>query len=243
MNQRRIVAATPLLFALLAVSDLCADTFPADGGDIVITPITHASVQLEHHGTVIQVDPWSNGDYSRAKAADLILITGAENDHLDPDAIRNIRKWDTAIVIPAAAKDKVPDGVVLENGNTTSAAGITVEAIASYDLIPGEPFHPKGRGNGYVIRLGGKRIYISGVTECVPEVRGLWNIDVAFVSMNLPHGRMTPAAAASCVALFNPKVVYPYHYRTGNVLEFRNDLQGRPVDVRLADWYPATSTR
>jgi L-ascorbate metabolism protein UlaG (beta-lactamase superfamily) len=230
--------------AILFVAVACgADTFPASGGDITITPITHASVQLEHGGMVIQVDPWSNGDYSHAKSADLILITGAENDHLDPDAIRKIRKPGAPIVIPAAAKDKVPDGIVIENGQAKNVAGIRVEAIASYDLIPGNPFHPKGRGNGYVVTLGDKRIYFSGVTECVPEVQALRNIDVAFVVMNSLNGRMTPAAAASCVATFNPKVVYPYHYRTGNVSEFKSALQGKPVEVRLADWYPVATAK
>jgi L-ascorbate metabolism protein UlaG (beta-lactamase superfamily) len=238
---RRLILIVSFLSVLLAVPAFCADKFPASGGDITITPITHASVQLEHSGIVIQVDPWSDGDYSHAKSADLILITGAENDHLDPDAIRKIRKPGTVIVIPAAAKDKVPDGIVIENNQVKNVAGIRVEAIASYDLIPGTPFHPKGRGNGYVITLGDKRIYFSGVTECVPEIQTLRNIDVAFVVMNSPNGRMTPAAAASCVLAFEPKVVYPYHYRTGNVSEFKTALEGKPVDVRLGDWYPVAA--
>lgn len=238
---RRLIPVVSCVSVLFAIPAFCADKFPAIGGDITITPITHASVQLEHGGMVIQVDPWSNGDYSHARNADLILITGAENDHLDPDAIRKIRKQGTAIVIPAAAKDKVPDGTVIENGEVKSVAGIRVEAIASYDLIPGAPFHPKGRGNGYVITLGDKRIYFSGVTECVPEVQALRNIDVAFVVMSSPNGRMTPAAAASCVATFKPKVVYPYHYRTGNVEDFKAALEGKPVDVRLGEWYPVAA--
>jgi L-ascorbate metabolism protein UlaG (beta-lactamase superfamily) len=207
-------------------------------GDIEITPITHASVQLEYAATVIQVDPWSKGDYSHAKPADLILITGAENDHFDLAAIGKIRKPGAPVVIPAAAKEKLPDGTVIANGETKTIAGIKVEATAAYDLIPGEPFHPKGRGNGYVVTLDGKRLYFAGVTECVPEMQSLENIDGAFLSMNLPHGRMTPGAAADCVKIFKPKVVYPYHYRDGKVTEFRDALKGQPVEVRLRDWYP-----
>ena len=196
MTRRSLLTLGVCLGIPFAISAFETDTFPASGGDIRITPITHASVQLEYGGIVVQADPWSSGDYTRAKAADLILITGVENDHLDLNAIQKIRKPETRIVIPAAARDKVPDGIVMENGDTKDVAGVRVESIASYDLIPGEPFHPKGRGNGYVITLGGKRIYLSGVTVCVPEVQALKNIDVAFVSMNLPHGRMTPSAAA-----------------------------------------------
>lgn len=210
-------------------------------GDVEITPITHASVQLEYAGKVIQVDPWSKGDYSHAKLADLILITGAENDHFDLAAIGKIRKPGAPVVIPAVAKQKLPDGTVIANGETKTIAGVQVEAIAAYDLIPGEPFHPKGRGNSYVITLGGKRLFFSGVTECVPEMQSLENIDGAFLSMNLPHGRMTPVAAADCVKIFKPKIVYPYHYREGKVTEFKDALKGQPIEVRLRNWYPASA--
>ena len=108
-----------------------------------------------------------------------------------------------------------------------------------YDLIPGDPFHPKGRGNGYVVTLGGKRIYFAGVTECTPEMQALEDIEVAFLSMNLPHGRMTPSAAADCVRIFKPRVVYPYHYNEEQiVVAFRDALKDDPVEVRSGAWYP-----
>ncbi len=227
------------LITILTVFPIFAgDRFPAAGGDIEITPIQHASVQLEYSGKVIQVDPWRQGDYSQAKKADLIVVTGAENDHLDPEAIAKIRKPGAPIVMPAAGKEKAPDGIVINNGETKTVAGISIEAVAAYDLIPGDPFHPKGRGNSYIITLGGQRLYIGGVGECVPEVQALKRIDIAFLSFNLPHGRMTPAAAADCVKTFKPRVVYPYHYREGKVQDFKDALRNEPVDVRLAKWYP-----
>ena len=202
-----------------------------------VTPIYHASVQLEYAGKVIQVDPSSKGDYSGALPADLILITGAENDHLDPPQVAKIRKPGAPVVIPAVGKEKVPDGTVLANGESKDIAGVRVEAIPAYDLIPGDPFHPKGRGYAYIVMLGGERILIGGVGECVEELRAVTNIDIAFLSMNLPHGRMTPEAAAACVKSFHPKVVYPYHYRDGNVEKFKTALEGSGVEVRLAKWY------
>jgi len=228
-----------ILPLLIAAPVFCADRIPAQGGDIVINPITHATVEIDYNGKVIYVDPWSQGDFSHTPPADLILITGAENDHLDTKAIAKVRKSAAVpVVIPAAGKDQVPDGVVMENGQQKDVAGIRIEAVPAYDLIPGNPFHPKGRGNGYIVTLGGKRLYFGGVTECVPEVRALTGIDVAFLAMNLPHGRMTMTAAADCVKSFKPKIVYPYHYRTGKVEEFKAALAGEPVDVRLAEWYP-----
>jgi L-ascorbate metabolism protein UlaG (beta-lactamase superfamily) len=217
---------------------MSADRIPASGGDIEITPITHASVQLVYAGKVIQVDPWRNGNYAHALPADLILVTGAENDHLDIEAIAKIRKPGAPIVISEGSKEKEPEGIVLANGATKDFDGIRVESVAAYDLIPGDPFHPKGRGNGYVVTLGGKRIYLSGVTECTDEVKALHNIDVAFVAMNLPHGRMTMSAAAACMETYKPGIVYPYHYRDAKLQEFKAALAGKPIDVRLAAWYP-----
>jgi len=101
----------------------------------------------------------------------------------------------------------------------------------------GQLFHDKGRGNGYVVTLGGKRIYIAGDTEGIPEMRALKNIDVAFVPMNLPY-TMTPAEAAVAVKTFRPRIVYPYHYSDSDVKAFAAALKGETgIEVRLRNWY------
>ena len=100
----------------------------------------------------------------------------------------------------------------------------------------GQLFHTKGRGNGYIVTLGDKRIYIAGDTECTPEMKALKNIDVAFIPMNLPY-TMPPTEAADCVKAFKPKVVYPYHYMGQDLNVFKNALNGSGVDVRIRDWY------
>jgi L-ascorbate metabolism protein UlaG (beta-lactamase superfamily) len=257
----RAAILTTVAVAVLTVSAIAADRIPAAGGDIEITPLIHSSVQIEHAGKVIQVDPWSLGDLSRAKPADLIVITDDVGHHLDVKAIAQLRKPGAPVIIAANGKSKVPDGVVLANGEATDAAGFKVEAIAAYDIKPGEPSHPKGESNGYVIAVGGKRIYLAGVTECVAEVRALRNIDVAFIPMNIPLERMTPAAAAECTKAIAPKIVYVYHYdqqlaaRMTNpraaaqgpagglsiaqsLQAFKDALRGQLIDVRDGDWYP-----
>ena len=245
-----------------AISAAPADRYPANGGDIEITPFLHSSVQIEHAGKVIQVDPWSVADLSRAKQADLILVTDDPVHHLDPKAIQRLRKAGAPVVIPAKGKDRVPDGTVLANGASATLAGIRVESIAAYDLTPGDPVHPKGEANGYLITLGGKRVYFAGVTECTPETRALKNIDVAFMPMNIPPARMTPSAAADCVKALKPKAVYVTHYDNTSAARFtdpkapqRNNpggltvpqtlnafkeaLKNEAVEVRLPDWYAA----
>ncbi len=255
-----LAALAPTLYAM------AGDSFPATGGDIQITPIIHSSVQIEHAGKVIQIDPWSVGDLSRAKRADLILITDDVGHHLDVKAIQQLRKPGAPVIIAANGKSRIPDGIVLANGESTTAAGVHVESVAAYDIKPGPPEHPKGEANGYVVTLGGKRIYFAGVTECVPEVKSLKNIDVAFMPMNIPVERMMPAAAAECTKTLKPKVVYLYHYdqdyasRAVNpearpqglpggmtvaqsLDAFRDAMKGEATEVRMAQWYPPRQTR
>jgi L-ascorbate metabolism protein UlaG (beta-lactamase superfamily) len=249
------------LLSATLVSSAADDRVPAAGGDIVIHPLAHASVQLEHAGTVIQVDPWSRADLSAARPADLILITDADTGmhHLDPAAIQRLRKPGAPVLIPAAGRASVADGITIANGEQRDLLGLRIEAVAAYDLTPGEPYHPKGEANGYVVTIGGKRIYFAGVTECVPEMRALRNIDVAFVPMNLPQGRMTPAAVADCLRALKPKVAYPYHFDQGyiprlsgrgaapaagdrtagdTVRSLADLLRAEPIDIRPGDWYP-----
>lgn len=254
---------TTLAAMLLASTSLClfADSFPAEIGEIEITPLIHSSVQLEYGDIVVQVDPWGLIDLSHAKKADLMLITDNPGHHLDPDAIAELRTPNTSIVIAANGESSVPDGIVLANGEIVKIAGITVEAVAAYDIIPGAPEHPKGDANGYVLTLGGKRLFFAGVTECVDEVKALKDIDVAFMPMNIPRGRMTPAAAADCTKILDPTVVYTYHFDQDYARRLTNPdyggselpggisvaesldlfeaaLEGSGIDFRRGNWYP-----
>jgi len=256
------LALSALVATLLTITLGAADRFPATGGDIEITPIIHSSLQIEHAGKVIQIDPWSAGDLSNAKMADLILISDDPGHHLDGKAIAKLRKPGAPVVIPASGKKVVPDGIVLNNGETTTQAGVVIESIAAYDLKPGAPEHPKGDANGYVLTIGGKRIYLAGVTECVAEVKAVKNIDIAFMPMNIPPERMTPADAAECTKIIKPKVVYINHYdqdyaaRATNpkaaqpglpsgmtiaqtVQAFKDALKGTGIEFRDGAWYPA----
>jgi L-ascorbate metabolism protein UlaG (beta-lactamase superfamily) len=221
-----------------------ANAIPASGGNISITPIKHASLQIEYANHVIQVDPISTNNNAMAIQADIILVTDIHGDHMDAAAIQMLRKPDASVVVPAAVADalgaKLPTPTVLANGQSKTLYGIAIEAVPMYNLqrgpSAGQLFHTKGRGNGYVLTMGGKRIYIAGDTECTPEMKALKNIDVAFLPMNLPY-TMTPAEAADCTKAFMPKIVYPYHYMGQNTQEFADALKGTTVQVRLEDWY------
>ncbi len=216
------------------------ETFPTKAGDVRITPIRHASLMLEGGGKVIHVDPWSQANYEGLPKADLVLITDIHGDHMDPKAHPNVLKEGAQIFAPAAVQQTVTQAAVIRNGEKKSFGAWTIEAVPMYNLqrgpSPGKLFHDKGRGNGYVLTYGGKRFYISGDTEGVPEMRELKDIDVAFVCMNLPY-TMPPAEAADAVKAFKPKVVYPYHYRESDVSQFQKALEGTGIEVRSRNWY------
>ena len=223
-----------------------ANVIPATGGNISITPIKHASLQIDYNNRVIQVDPISTNDNSKAAKGDIVLITDIHGDHMDSKAIEMLRKPGGVVVAPAAVRDalagKSDNITVLANGEKKDFNGINIEAVPMYNLVrgpsAGQFFHTKGRGDGFVLTMGGKRIYIAGDTECTPEMKALKNIDVAFLPMNLPY-TMTPAEAADCVKAFRPKIVYPYHYMGQKPQEFADALKGTPgVEVRLQNWYP-----
>ena len=234
----RMLAAFLLLAGSLWAQ---ADTFQTSLGELKITPVRHGSVMLEVGGKAWHIDPWSQADYSSLPKADVILITDIHGDHMDPKAIEQVRKGSTVIVAPAAVAKTVTEAKVLNNGESTTIGGVKIEAVPMYNLKrgpePGKRFHDKGRGNGYVLNVGDTRVYFSGDTEAVAEMKALEDIDVAFVCMNLPY-TMPPEEAAEGVKAFQPGVVYPYHYRDSDLSVFSKALEGESdIEVRLREWY------
>ena len=218
-----------------------ADVVETSQGPLKITPLYHGSVMLEFGGKIIHVDPWGQADYSGLPQADLIVITHTHADHMDAALLKTLRKEGTVLVAPPAVTDTlngtVGDTDAISNGEKKTFLGMEIEAVPMYNLKlgsgPGKPFHHKGIGNGYVLSFGETRVYFSGDTECVPEMKALKNISIAFVAMNPPR-TMPPVEAAACVAAFQPKIVYPYHYRGQNTQEFADALKSSPgVEVRL----------
>jgi len=228
------------LLALATAAGATPEEFPTADGVVKITPVRHASLTIEGGGMLIQVDPWGASNYAAARPADLILITHDHGDHLDEEAIAKLRKPTTIIAGPATVHARLPETVLLANGGARSFGKWNVEAIPAYNLKrvrpDGKPFHPRGEGNGYVLTFGGKRFYISGDTEGIPEMRALKNIEAAFVCMNLPY-TMTPEEAAAAVRAFKPNFVYPYHSRNTDLATFQKALAGSGVEVRIRNWY------
>lgn len=216
-----------------------------------IHPISHATMVLEIGKTSIFVDPTGGVQgFSAYGAPDIVLITDIHGDHYNINTLEAMDLSNATVIAPKAVVDKYPSTlkigtkITLNNGDSTTVMGHNIEAIPMYNLREEAlKFHTKGRGNGYVLTLDDERIYISGDTEDIPEMRSLKDIDKAFVCMNLPY-TMTVESAADAVLEFKPKTVYPYHYRgTGGLSDIDKFKEivtiGDPnIKVNQLNWYP-----
>jgi len=239
-------AVTVLPFAARAAGD-AGDVFSTPAGDITVYPVTHASFVMTTPVGVIYVDPVGDpAMYADKPAAELILITHEHGDHVNVDTLTALTGAATVLVTnPGAHAKLTPElqakATVIANGESSSFNGLGIDAIPAYNITPERlNFHPMGRDNSYVLGFDGFRVYVSGDTEDIPEMRALTNIDLAFVCMNLPF-TMDVAAAASAVAEFKPTYVYPYHYRgrdggTQDPAEFAA-LVGASAEVKFGPWY------
>jgi len=211
-----LCAAAPLIAQQPTARAFQEDVVPTSAGDLTIRFIGHGTLMFRHGGKVVHVDPVGReADYSRMPKADLILITHEHGDHLDPAAVERLRKAGTQVLVSRSCEGRVPGAVVILNGEAREAAGLGVEAVPAYNLVHtragGQPYHPTGNGNGYVITFADVRVYVAGDTENTPEMKALRNIAVAFLPMNLPY-TMTPEMVADAARSFRPRILYPYHF-------------------------------
>ena len=214
------------------------DLIPTSAGDLAVTFLGHGSLLLAFGGKSIHLDPFGEvADYSTLPKADVILATHDHFDHFDQGALKHVRTEKTLLVYTEACAGQVPGGIVLRNGESREVLGIRVEAVPSYNILHkrenGQPFHPKGAGNGYILTFGGLRLYAAGDTENTPEMKALRNIDVAFLPMNLPY-TMTPEMVADAARAFKPKILYPYHYGETDPAKLTEMLKDKPeIEVRV----------
>ena len=230
-----------ILFLLLPFLASTQEIFDTSVGELKITIVGHASLMLELQDKIIHIDPWSQlGDYDQLPDADLILLTHEHRDHLDQSALDKITSLNTKMIYT-----RVCDSIlaysgakeILINGDRSSFESIDIEAVPAYNLIHkrenGQPFHPKGRGNGYVLTFGDTRLYIAADTEDIPEMKQLGQINIAFIPMNIPY-TMTPEMAANAAKMIQPKILYPYHYGDSDLNKLAELLKDeKNIEVRI----------
>lgn len=238
------------IFMMLVILGICSfgevnaaelfekDVIKTSAGNLDIFFIGHGTLMLKFGGKVIHVDPYGKlADYAKLPKADLILITHEHQDHLDPVSIQQITTGKTALVLTVKSAEKMTGGTIMKNGDIKNFEGVTVEAVPAYNIVNkrdnGQPYHSKGLGNGYVLTFADKRVYIAGDTENIPEMSLLKQIHIAFLPMNLPY-TMTPEMLADAARLFQPEILYPYHYGETNTAQLVKLLkENQNIEVRI----------
>jgi len=214
------------------------DILPTSAGDLHITFLGHGSLIFTFNGKHFYVDPFSKvANYKKLPKADVALITHEHFDHLDPEALASIRTGQTVVVLTEICARQVQGGIVMHNGDRRTVCGVPVEAVPAYNIVhkreDGQPFHPQGAGNGYILTFGDKRVYVAGDTENIPEMKVIPDIACAFLPMNLPY-TMTPEMVADSAKVFQPRILYPYHFGNTDTSKL-NDLlrQESGIEVRV----------
>jgi len=250
MNKKTIGLLIALTVSFASAQRATPDTIKSNEGPIIIQPITHGTLVLKWKGNTIYVDPYGGAEaFNGLEAPNVILITDIHGDHTNLETLKGLDTQNATFIVPPAVaeiliKDYEKQITVIKNGGMSVHGDIFINALPMYNLPEeADSKHPRGRGNGYFINLGGKTIYISGDTEDINEMRDLRRIDVAFICMNLPY-TMDIHQAADAVLDFKPKIVYPYHYRgnpdMSDTKAFKKlvNSKNRKIDVRLKNWYP-----
>jgi len=215
------------------------DVFKTTGGPLEITLIGHGTLMLQFGELIIHVDPVARyADYSELPKADIVLITHQHGDHFNKEALDLITIPDTEIVITETISKDLEGGTVMKNGETKNVKQTEILAVPAYNVehkrSNGEPFHPKGEGNGYVITFTDIKVYIAGDTENVREMDQIEQVDIAFLPMNLPY-TMTPEMVADAAIRLQPKYLYPYHYGdtdTSELLELLKNEKNITIRIR-----------
>jgi L-ascorbate metabolism protein UlaG (beta-lactamase superfamily) len=213
------------------------DKVSTAAGNVDLYFIGHGSIMFRVNGFAIYIDPVkSSGSYEFRPKADIILVTHEHGDHLDVNLINELRKDETLLFCNENSLTKISWAMAMKAGDRQEINGIIIEAVPAYNIVnessPGKLFHPKGAGLGYILTIGGKRFYVAGDTENIPEMKALKNIDVAFLPMNLPY-TMTPEMVADAALAFKPKILYPYHFGNTNMEKIVTLLKNSGIEVRI----------
>jgi len=207
------IAPLPLGDGIINFKDLAvlAEHWLEEYEEIVyIQWLAHASVKIWTTDAVIYVDPRNLS--GSPHDATLVLVTHQHADHYSAADIAKVSGPTTPLIVAAKVVTTYGTGQAIAPGQTFDLPGLHVIAVPAYNI--NKTNHPKSDNLvGFIIELAGKRIYVAGDTDLIPEMQTLGNIDVAF----LPAGgtyTMNATEAAQAATIINPTLAIPYHWGT-----------------------------
>lgn len=215
-----------------------ADSFPTNNGLLKVTLVGHGSLMFEHDGKVIHVDPYNKiANYARLPKADLIILTHEHSDHLDKDAIAQVKKDDSRFIMTQKCNEILGYGEVIKNKEKTTFGNIAIEAVPAYNRVHRNSeekfYHPKGVGNGYIFTFDNLKVYVAGDTENINEMKKLaGTIDIAFMPKNIPY-TMTDDMFVDAAKKVMPKCLYPYHFSNFDKEAFEKQLEGTNIKLEV----------
>lgn len=198
----------------------------------------HASFEIFSDGKTIYIDPYKLPE--KPKKADLVLVTHEHFDHLSN--INQLRRPPTIVIGPEGCKKKVKNLKVIEEGEEINLKGFKIEAVPAYNVrrfrSPGNPYHPKGLGVGYVVTVEGKKIYHAGDTDLINEMERL-NVDIALLPIGGKY-TMDVEEAINAAITINPEIIVPMHYNTvegtgADPKEFIEGLEGTGIEIKILE--------
>ncbi|MBN1763714.1 MAG: MBL fold metallo-hydrolase [Sedimentisphaerales bacterium] len=186
---------------------------------ITIKWLGHASFRITDDRTVIYIDPWKISQ--KYKDANLILVSHMHHDHYSEDDIAGLANDHTNLVASADVIARHGSGNSLMPGKKIEKQGIEITGIPAYN--PAKEFHPRTNNwLGFIIELGGKRIYYAGDTDLIPEMADLTNIDLALLPVGGTY-TMDAQEAGQATGKFNPQQAIPYHW--GDIVGEKSDAE------------------
>lgn len=208
----------------------------------------HAWLLIESGSTRIHIDPsyldrfyvghagTGDGLPEPMEPADLILITHGDIDHMNPETIDRLRDEHTRLLAPApcaAALGAFAEPVA--EGDELELAGVRIEVTPAYNTPQGRStskHHVRGESVGYLLDIEGKRIYHSGDTDLIPEMRELEGVDIAFLPIGGTY-TMDIEEAVEAALLIEAALTVPMHTRMeADPHEFVRALERRSASLQ-----------
>ena len=177
----------------------------------------HASFKIRQDKTIIYIDPWKLKE--PAEEATIVLVSHSHYDHYSAEDIAKVSGSETKLIASPDVVSKERGGEAIMPGVTVKVGAVGITGVPSYNLA--KQFHPKANNwVGFVIEIGGKRIYYAGDTDVTSEMKALKNIDVALLPVGGTY-TMSSEEAAEATKSIKPKKAVPYHY--GDIVGSRSD--------------------